>query len=72
MFPGQTIGLLGGSFDPPHAGHVHITCEALKQFNLDAVWWLVSPGNPLKQGVPAPLTERVRSARRWSRILMSM
>ena len=63
MYPGQTIGLLGGSFDPPHLGHVHITCEALKQFNLDAVWWLVSPGNPLKKCAPAPLADRVRSAR---------
>ena len=63
MYPGQTIGLLGGSFDPPHLGHVHITCEALKQFNLDAVWWLVSPGNQLKKCAPAPLADRVRSAR---------
>ena len=63
MYPGQTIGLLGGSFDPPHLGHVHITREALKQFNLDAVWWLVSPGNPLKKCAPAPLADRVRSAR---------
>ena len=63
MYPGQKIGLLGGSFDPPHLGHVHITCEALKQFNLDAVWWLVSPGNPLKKCAPAPLAGRVRSAR---------
>ena len=63
MYPGQKIGLLGGSFDPPHLGHVHITCEALKQFNLDAVWWLVSPGNPLKKCAPAPLADRVRSAR---------
>ena len=42
--PGQTIGLLGGSFDPPHPGHVHITLQALKRFRLDRVWWLVSPG----------------------------
>ena len=62
MYPGQTVGLLGGSFDPPHAGHVHITCEALKQFGLDAVWWVVSPGNPLKRGAPAPLSDRVRLA----------
>ena len=62
MFPGQTVGLLGGSFDPPHAGHVHITSEALKQFDLDAVWWLVSPGNPLKAHGPAPLHDRMRSA----------
>ncbi|NHW17456.1 adenylyltransferase/cytidyltransferase family protein, partial [Escherichia coli] len=47
--PGQTIGLLGGSFDPPHQGHVNITRQALTRFGLDRVWWLVSPGNPLKE-----------------------
>ena len=52
---GQRIGLLGGSFDPPHAGHVHITRWALKAFGLDRVWWLVSPGNPLKPDAPADL-----------------
>jgi nicotinate-nucleotide adenylyltransferase len=61
--PGQRIGLLGGSFDPPHAGHVHITREALKRFRLDAVWWLVSPGNPLKAAGPAPLDQRMAAAR---------
>ena len=49
------IGLLGGSFDPAHDGHVHITLEALKRFGLDRGWWLVSPGNPLKVRGPAPL-----------------
>jgi nicotinate-nucleotide adenylyltransferase len=48
--------VLGGSFDPPHAGHVHITREALKRFRLDRVWWLVSPGNPLKPRGPAALS----------------
>lgn len=62
--PGQTIGLLGGSFDPAHAGHVHITREALKRFDLDRVWWLVSPGNPLKAHGPAPLEKRMAQARR--------
>lgn len=61
--PGQTIGLLGGSFDPPHAGHVHITREALKRFGLGQVWWLVSPGNPLKDEGPAPLADRMQAAR---------
>ncbi|MEO9651901.1 MAG: nicotinate-nucleotide adenylyltransferase [Roseobacter sp.] len=60
---GQVIGLLGGSFDPAHQGHVHITREALKRFGLDRVWWLVSPGNPLKSHGPAPLEARVVRAR---------
>ncbi|MES2984570.1 MAG: nicotinate (nicotinamide) nucleotide adenylyltransferase [Pseudomonadota bacterium] len=45
----RTIGLLGGSFNPAHAGHLHITREALKRLQLDEVWWLVSPQNPLKK-----------------------
>ncbi len=61
--PGQTIGLLGGSFDPAHAGHVHITYEAMKRFGLDHVWWLVSPGNPLKANGPAPIGRRMVHAR---------
>ncbi len=59
---GQTVGLLGGSFDPPHGGHVHITKYALKRFDLDRVWWLVSPGNPLKSEGPAPLERRMAAA----------
>ena len=61
---GQTVGLLGGSFDPAHAGHVHITREALRRFGLDRIWWLVSPGNPLKAQGPAPMAERLAEARR--------
>ena len=61
--PGQVIGLLGGSFDPAHAGHVHITREALKRFGLDHVWWLVTPGNPLKSRGPASLEARLAHAR---------
>lgn len=60
---GQVIGLLGGSFDPAHQGHAHITREALKRFGLDRVWWLVSPGNPLKVRGPAPLETRMARAR---------
>lgn len=63
LLRGQTIGLLGGSFDPPHRGHVHITLEALKRFGLDQVWWLVSPGNPLKAAGPAALDRRLAAAR---------
>ena len=60
---GEIIGLLGGSFDPAHQGHVHITREALKRFGLDRVWWLVSPGNPLKERGPAPMAQRLEHAR---------
>ncbi|MEP4197952.1 MAG: nicotinate-nucleotide adenylyltransferase [Aliishimia sp.] len=61
--PGQVIGLLGGSFDPAHSGHVHITKEAMKRFGLTSVWWLVSPGNPLKTQGPVALQRRVTHAR---------
>lgn len=61
--PGQVIGLLGGSFDPAHSGHAHITREALKRFGLDRVWWVVSPGNPLKSRGPVALERRMARAR---------
>ncbi len=61
--PDMVIGLLGGSFDPAHAGHVHITREAMKRFGLDRVWWLVSPKNPLKAHGPAPQSLRIARAR---------
>lgn len=57
------IGLLGGSFDPAHEGHAHITREAIKRFGLDRVWWMVSPGNPLKAHGPAPMASRLTRAR---------
>ena len=53
------IGLLGGSFDPPHHGHVHISKLALKRLGLDRIWWLVTPGNPLKTRQPASLSRRL-------------
>ena len=61
--PDQVVGLFGGSFDPPHAGHLHVSQEALKRFQLDRVWWLVSPGNPLKPEGPAALDRRMTAAR---------
>ena len=61
--PAMCIGLLGGSFDPAHEGHAHITREAIKRLGLDEVWWLVSPGNPLKSRGPAPLADRMKRAR---------
>src|SRR5215475_12395419 len=62
--PGQAIGLLGGSFNPPHAAHRLISEVALKRLGLDKVWWIVSPGNPLKKrNEIAPLAERLRLCR---------
>ena len=60
---GQSVGLLGGSFDPPHSGHLHLSREAMKRFGLDQVVWLVTPGNPLKPDPPAPLADRMAAAR---------
>jgi nicotinate-nucleotide adenylyltransferase len=58
-----TIGLLGGSFNPAHRGHRRISLHALKALGLDEVWWLVSPGNPLKeQKGMASFESRFRSA----------
>ena len=62
--PGLSVGLLGGSFNPAHGAHRRISLFALNALGLDEVWWLVSPGNPLKpiEGM-APLAARVRSAK---------
>src|SRR5258708_19388856 len=60
--PRRTVGLLGGSFNPAHAGHRHISEMAIKYLKLDEVWWLVSPQNPLKSSAGmAPLKERLAS-----------
>jgi ribosome silencing factor RsfS/YbeB/iojap/nicotinate (nicotinamide) nucleotide adenylyltransferase len=61
----RRIGLLGGSFNPAHDGHRHVSLEALRRLDLDEVWWLVSPQNPLKSddGME-PLPTRVARARR--------
>lgn len=59
------VGLLGGSFNPAHDGHREVSLLAIKRLRLDAVWWLVSPGNPLKQAADyAPYEDRLRTARR--------
>ncbi|MDE0472372.1 MAG: nicotinate (nicotinamide) nucleotide adenylyltransferase [Ekhidna sp.] len=58
----RLVGLLGGSFNPPHQGHIHISNLALKLFGLDEVWWLVSPGNPLKIEKPASFQRRCERA----------
>ena len=64
----RRIGLLGGSFNPAHKGHRRISLAAIDALDLDEVWWLVSPGNPLKpaDGM-APLPARLASARRVAR-----
>jgi nicotinate-nucleotide adenylyltransferase len=60
----RRVGLLGGSFNPAHEGHRHISLQALKRLKLDEIWWLVSPQNPLKpvKGM-APLKDRLAQAR---------
>ena len=61
---GMRIGLLGGSFNPPHQGHALVTRMAVTRLRLDRVWWLVTPGNPLKsQADLAALQARVEAAR---------
>jgi len=61
--PGLKIGLFGGTFDPPHAAHRAACLLAMQRLGLDRVWWLVTPGNPLKntRGL-APLAERIAAA----------
>jgi nicotinate-nucleotide adenylyltransferase len=61
---GLRIGLFGGSFNPPHAGHRLVTLIALKRLKLDRIWWIVTPGNPLKDSAQlAPLAARMQTAR---------
>ncbi len=65
---GLVIGLLGGSFNPAHDGHLYVSQTAIKRLKLDYVWWLVSPGNPLKdeKGMAA-FAARFASARKAAR-----
>ncbi|MEO8617732.1 MAG: nicotinate-nucleotide adenylyltransferase [Sphingomicrobium sp.] len=64
----KRIGLLGGSFNPAHRGHRKMSLAALEALGLDEVWWLVSPGNPLKpKAGMAPYEARVESARRMAK-----
>ncbi len=66
--PGMRIALYGGSFNPPHRAHLAVAETALTRLGVDRVWWMVTPGNPLKarDGL-APLAERVAAARRLAR-----
>lgn len=62
--PGLRIGLFGGSFNPAHDGHRLASLTALRRLGLDRVWWLVSPGNPLKDNSALPpLPQRIATAR---------
>ena len=64
----KRIGLLGGSFNPAHRGHRRISLGAIRALRLDEVWWLVSPGNPLKPAAGmAPLAARLAAARQAAR-----
>jgi len=65
LWSGKKVGLLGGSFNPAHKGHMHIAMLALDYYGLDAVWWLVTPQNPLKDTDDmAAYAERFASAER--------
>ena len=63
----KKIGLLGGSFDPPHKGHLFISLEAKKILKLDEIWWLVTPKNPLKISKPAGYEERLDNCKKITR-----
>ena len=54
VFPGQRVGIMGGSFNPPHDGHRIVAETALKRLQLDQLWWVVTPGNPLKANGALP------------------
>lgn len=60
---GMQVGLFGGSFNPPHAGHALVADIALRRLRLDQLWWMVTPGNPLKSKRElAPLADRLRAS----------
>ena len=59
----KNVGILGGSFDPPHKGHLYISIEAKKILKLEEVWWLITPQNPLKISRPANYKERVKNCK---------
>ena len=60
----RRIGLLGGSFNPPHLGHLHISNQAIKIIGLNEVWWIISPKNPLKTDYSFNYTKRLEACRK--------
>lgn len=64
---GMTVGLFGGSFNPPHEAHLLMAETALARLRLDRLWWMVTPGNPLKQRAGATLAERIEQSRALAR-----
>jgi len=60
---GMKVGLFGGTFDPPHAGHLHVARTAMRRLGLDRIWWLVSPQNPLKRRTADDLERRMAAVR---------
>jgi nicotinate-nucleotide adenylyltransferase len=64
---GMAVGLFGGSFNPPHAGHALVVEIALRRLGLDKLWWMVTPGNPLKNANELrPLAERIRLSEKFA------
>ena len=67
-YPGERIGIMGGSFNPPHAGHATVSQTAIKRLGLNRIWWLVTPGNPLKENGRLPdLGARMSACRTFAR-----
>lgn len=64
-YPGMRVGLFGGSFDPAHEGHAHVAKTAMKRLQLDRIWWMVTPQNPLKSK-SSSIAKRIASAKRMA------
>lgn len=64
LWRNKVVGILGGSFNPAHAGHVHISKQALANLPIDCLWWSFTPGNPFKKKIALPsVKERIEAAR---------
>ena len=60
----RAVGLFGGSFDPPHDGHLQVASKTQKSLELDSVWWLITPQNPLKKHAPADRQARLQAVQK--------